>query len=552
MKYNWKNTTRNIGLFCTLFIAYFLSTHTSAKAAETVVLRYGVWEESISVTDLQSIAVTGQVPQKYKVYTNKFPSEKRQKFLEALQTKIGVNFVTLSRLLYTSVGSTILQDFSKLTFREDNTGMQALRTALVHGSKNSEGLSIISFIQNYPSERLVINLEEVPKVFSNLNLSYKQTNQFMQAITPRLAAKPTKQKYPFDPSEAGSGKVQVINLPKLKDKQRQRLVPVDIYWSNSVTPTKPVVILSHGFSSERKDMRYIAEHLASHGFVVAAVEHIGSNEEYKIDLTDLTTSRLTSMKPREFLERPKDISFVLDELAKFNQTDKHPLQGKLTTNNAMVIGHSFGGGTALSIAGAELQVNSLKERCPKVLRTTVSTGEALQCVAQDLPENRYQLQDPRIKQAIALNPTSSLMFGETGLEKVQVPTLILASSKDETTPALTEQIIGFTKITSPKWLIGIVGATHSSIKDPISTAQREEKKSVEVVGEQAADIRKYMKVITLAFASQMTSEANEYKTFLTPQYAQDASTPLFPIRLVTEIPADIMKEIDNAVSNNQQ
>jgi predicted dienelactone hydrolase len=176
----------------------------------------------------------------------------------------------------------------------------------------------------------------------------------------------------------------------------------------------------------------------------------------------------------------------------------------------------------------------------------------LQCVAKDLPENLYQLQDPRIKQAIALNPTSSLMFGKTGLEKVQVPTLILASSADKTTPALTEQIIGFTKITSPKWLIGIVGATHSSIKDPISTAQREEKKGVEVVGEQAADIRKYMKAITLAFASQMTPEANKYQVFITPEYAQYASTQAFPIRLVTDIPADILKEINNAVSNNQQ
>ncbi|MBD2471993.1 alpha/beta hydrolase [Nostoc sp. FACHB-145] len=555
MKYNWKNTAKNIGLFCTLFTTYFTSFNTSAKAAETVVLRYGQWEESISVTDLQSIAETGQVPQKYQVYTNKFPEKKRQDFLEVLRKEIPVNPLTLSRLLYTSVGSTILQDFARLTSRKDAAGMQALRSGLVLGVKSKEGqekLSIISFIQNYPSDRLVINLKEAPQVFRILNLSYQQTNQFMQAINSRLAAKPSTQKFPFDPSAAGNGKVKVINLPKLNDEQRQRLVPVDIYWSDSVTPAKPVVILSHGFSSNRKDMHYIAEHLASHGFVVAAVEHIGSNEKYKIDLTDLTKSKLTDMKPQEFLERPQDISFVLDELEKLNQTDKHQLQGKLKTDNAMVIGHSFGGGTALSIAGAELQVDSLKERCPQVLRATVSAGEGLQCVAKDLPENRYQLHDSRIKQAIALNPTSSIMFGETGLEKVQVPTLILASSADKTTPALAEQIIGFNKIPSPKWLIGIVGATHSSIKDPISTAQREEKKGVEVVGEQAADIRKYMKAITLAFASQMTSEANEYKIFLTPEYAQYASKQAFPIRLATEIPADILKEINNAVSNNQQ
>ncbi|MHC5829833.1 MAG: alpha/beta hydrolase family protein, partial [Nostoc sp.] len=119
----------------------------------------------------------------------------------------------------------------------------------------------------------------------------------------------------------------------------------------------------------------------------------------------------------------------------------------------------FGGGTALEIAGAELQLERLKQRCKKNL-TSFSEGEVMQCIAQELPENSYQLRDSRIKQAIALNPTTSLMFGETGLTKVQIPTLVLASSADKTTPALTEQIVGFEKIPSPKWLVGIVGGTH--------------------------------------------------------------------------------------------
>lgn len=96
MKHNWTNTTKNIGLFCTLIITYLFNTNTSVTAAENVVLRYGLLEESISVTDLKSIAKTGQVPQKYKVYTNKFPLEKRQKFLEVLRKKIPINFVTLT------------------------------------------------------------------------------------------------------------------------------------------------------------------------------------------------------------------------------------------------------------------------------------------------------------------------------------------------------------------------------------------------------------------------------------------------------------------------
>ncbi|QOV22799.1 alpha/beta hydrolase [Anabaenopsis elenkinii CCIBt3563] len=541
MRYTLPKITINIFLLITIMSTYLLLRIKPVKAAENVILRYGILEESISVEDLQKIAKTGIVPRQYQVYTQKFPPQEQQKFLEILRKKIPVNFVSLSRLLYTPVGSTILQDFSKLTFRKDEAGMQALRTALVHGSKTSEGLSVISFIQNYPSQNLVINVAEVPRVFGSFNLSYQQSNEFIQAITPQLAAKPTELNLPFDPGEVGTGKVQVINLPRLKDEQRQRLVPVDIYWSNAAISAKPVVILSHGYSSDRTDMRYIAEHLASHGYVVAALEHIGSNQDYRIHPIQGGLALL--MKPQEFLERPKDISFILDQLAEFNQQEGHPLQGKLTTNKAMVIGHSFGGGTAMSIAGGELQVDFLRERCAQFLDTTVNFGEGLQCVAKTLPQDRYRLGDPRIKQAIALNPTTSLMFGETGLENIQIPTLILASSADQVTPALTEQIISFSKISAPKWLIGIMGATHGSIKDPISTANREEQGGVEVVGEQAADLHRYIKVITLAFAAQMTPQGEEYKIFLTPEYAQYASTQGFPIRLVTEIPADVLEKL---------
>jgi predicted dienelactone hydrolase len=62
----------------------------------------------------------------------------------------------------------------------------------------------------------------------------------------------------------------------------------------------------------------------------------------------------------------------------------------------------------------------------------------------------------------------------------------------------------------------------------------------EVVGEQAADVRKYLKAIALSFAFQMTPEAKNYAIFLTSDYAQFASTAAFPFRLITQIPPDAM------------
>ncbi len=145
------------------------------------------------------------------------------------------------------------------------------------------------------------------------------------------------------------------------------------------------------------------------------------------------------------------MSFVLDELAKINQTPNNQLQSKLATNKVMVVGYSFGGTTALALAGGEFQIASLKHRCEQNSSKLTPVQEFI-CVAQELPENSYQLRDKRIKQIVALTSATSLLFGETGLSKVQVPTLMLTGSADNITPILSEQITSFATTPSP-WIV---------------------------------------------------------------------------------------------------
>ncbi|MHC5743525.1 MAG: alpha/beta hydrolase [Nostoc sp.] len=544
---SWRSLKTVAGFFGAIALTQF-GANTSAIAADTVVVRLGLFTESISVTELQKAVKTGKLPGSLQSLSE----EQRRFFLGALGMNIPMNVVTLDRLINTQIGTTILNDFATALARKDKAGVQALRAGLVLGSTAPQGLSILSFIAAYPSKRLEIDLPKAFVVAGNLNTAFWRTQQFMLAIAPQLdpiTPHPGTPQiaFPFDPSQPGSAQVKILNL-SLNDQKRDRKIPVDIYWSTAATPDKPVIVFSHGFGSVRTDLRYLAEHLASHGYVVAALEHPGSNQA-NANLALQGKTRV--MQPQEFLYRPQDISFVLDELAKLNQTTNHPLQGKLATTNAMVVGYSFGGGTALALAGAELQLEHLKQRCKKNL-TILSLGENMQCIAQELPENSYQLRDPRIKQAIALNPTTSLIFGETGLTKIQVPTIVLAGSADKTTPALTEQIVGFEKIPSPKSLVGIIGGTHLSVKDPSTTLDQIGQPNTpisggEVVGEQAADVRKYVKAIALAFAAQMTPEAKNYAIFLTPDYAQFASTAAFPFRLITQIPPDAMAVVKEFV-----
>jgi predicted dienelactone hydrolase len=336
----------------------------------------------------------------------------------------------------------------------------------------------------------------------------------------------------------------------LYDSKRDRKIPVDIYWSNAATQDKPLIIFSHGLGSVRSDLQYLAQHLASHGYVVAALEHPGSNEANTNAAFGGNTSLL---KPQEFIERPKDISFILDELTKVNQNNAS-LQGKLGTNNAMVIGYSFGGSTALSVAGAELQPHWMSKRCKDDV-ISFSLGEGIQCISAALPDDKYQLREPRIKSAIALNPVASLMFGDTGVSKVEIPTLIWGGSADKTAPALTEQVIPFTKITTPKWLVGVVGGTHLSVKDPTKTMDQKGKPNTpiageEVVGEKAVAVREYVKAVSLAMAAQMTPDAEKYAVFLSLEYAQLASKDGFEFRIVRDLPPEAKAVVDSFIKEN--
>lgn len=508
-----------------------------AQAAQTVVLRRGQESRAINIADLKTLAATETAPPRLEAAARILSPKQRQQITAALQAKFQLNAVDVRNFLNTQIGNELATALATATPRTDRVGVQAVKTALVVGANAPEGLSLINFLEAYPQPRLELNLDEVFQVVENFNGAFWQTQAFMAAIAPQLAPRRSQLDLPFDPTQSGSATVQVLSL-NFNDSERRREIPVDVYWSTDTSIAKPLIVFSHGLGSVRTDLRYLAEHLASHGYVVAALEHPGSNETH---IRDALKLKVPLLEAEEFLNRPKDISFILDELQILNQTAT-PLQGKLASDRVMVVGYSLGAATALSIAGAELQLTELKQRCPgNVL--AFSLGETAQCFARGLPEDRYQLRDSRVKVAIALSPTTSLLFGETGLTQVTIPTLIVAESADKSTPALTEQIIGFEQIPPPKWLVGIVGGTHLSVKDPSTTTDQAGQLDTlytggEVVGEQALDVRNYLKAIALAMAAQLTDEASQYALFLTPDYAQFASTEAFPIRLVTEIPPE--------------
>jgi predicted dienelactone hydrolase len=178
---------------------------------------------------------------------------------------------------------------------------------------------------------------------------------------------------------------------------------------------------------------------------------------------------------------------------------------------------------------------------------STAPGDWLQCAAAPLKEKKLQLQDKRVKSAIALNPVVGKLFGKHGLSRITNPVLMMTATEDALTPAVTHQLRPFTQLRGEKYLLTAIGATHLSIIDPAYPVGETASLIREKRGTETEALRQLTRGVTLAFVKQLTPEAQIYQPFLTSTYAQYLSTPDLLLRLNSELPANIKPWLDLAV-----
>jgi predicted dienelactone hydrolase len=172
---------------------------------------------------------------------------------------------------------------------------------------------------------------------------------FSLGTTAALAAEPKSPAEPQRWREAGPNQVEVATY-QWTDAVRQREVPVKIYYPRSAQRC-PVIIMSHGLGGSRDGYEYLGRHWASHGYVSVHPQHKGSDDEvWKGVPSPMESMQKAAANPANAMNRPKDVSFVIDRLEQLDREDG-PLRGRLDTGRIGMAGHSFGGYTTLAIAG---------------------------------------------------------------------------------------------------------------------------------------------------------------------------------------------------------
>lgn len=145
--------------------------------------------------------------------------------------------------------------------------------------------------------------------------------------------------------------VQTIDLD-WHDQARDRDVPARIYYPKSPAGPCPVIIFSHGAGGSREGYGFLGRHWASHGYVSVHLTHLGSDGSALRPggLDRLSQLREMVADPQNAINRPRDVSFAIDQLAKLNKEDK-VFKGLLDLDRVGVAGHSFGACTTLASAG---------------------------------------------------------------------------------------------------------------------------------------------------------------------------------------------------------
>jgi predicted dienelactone hydrolase len=195
----------------------------------------------------------------------------------------------------------------------------------------------------------------------------------------------------------------------------------------------PLVILSHGFSLGRTAYAWLAEHLASHGFVVVAPQHY--------ELVDETLSEFW----RASITRPLEMRMVLDYV-EAEALAEGEFAGLIDAERIAVVGHSYGGYTALAMAGARIDINGMQALCAEaeqagdpnawlcgmVLPFTADMAEL--AGFDGMPEGLWpSWRDQRVDAVVSM-AGDAYFFAEAGLAEIEIPVMALGGTADTGTP----------------------------------------------------------------------------------------------------------------------
>jgi predicted dienelactone hydrolase len=469
----------------------------------------------IKVDDLETFVATGEVSSELAYYLDRLSPQQVARLPELLSTPLELHPLSIAKFSNSTIGEAVIKNFGKgIRANVNQNGFLALRGAMIAAAFDSKGLTVINLLYQFPLETVYVDLQVLDQYFQQGEKLLQQremlTREFFTNYQSQIKTLSNNNSELKQPDLRIQGQYP-WHKQTFTYNNPHRLQPgyFDLYQPEVSQPV-PLVVISHGLASNRQTFAYLGKHLASYGFAVAVIEH----DDISLDRFDNFLSGTAKFpEPNNLVDQPLDVKYVLDKLEQESQV-KSQLKNKINLQQVGIIGQSFGGYTSLALAGGKLIADRTARECQKENYQDVllDLSSLARCTSNQLSASQYQLKDPRIKAAIAINPLGKI-FGQAGMSSINIPTMIIAGTDDLITPPVAEQIEPFTWLDNDleKYLVLVKPGTHFSF---LQTGLGVLPVPDDVVGPSPTSAHPSLKAISTAFFKVYLVHQKKYQNYL--------------------------------------
>ncbi|MBW4568878.1 MAG: alpha/beta hydrolase [Tolypothrix carrinoi HA7290-LM1] len=159
---------------------YFILSGVPALAAESVVLKYRIFRESVSVEELSTFAQTGKLSTSLRVNLA-LARQNPQAIRQYLTEPVKINPVILDKVLNSRIGNVILDQLTQVIHtRSRQADKQALRPALVVSASKDRQITLIEVIQNYPTPEVEVEGDRLESAYRQLRRLQENLPDFLR------------------------------------------------------------------------------------------------------------------------------------------------------------------------------------------------------------------------------------------------------------------------------------------------------------------------------------------------------------------------------------
>ncbi len=239
-------------------------------------------------------------------------------------------------------------------------------------------------------------------------------------------------------------------------------------------PKFPLIVLSHGTGGSGLSVGWFGAALASHGYIVAAVNHPGNNATEPYSARGFST----------WWERARDLSTVID----FMLADEQ-FGGRIDAARIGAAGFSLGGCTMIEIAGGLTDPGAFLAFCASPQKDGICKSppefptlfEDFEKLSQSDADFQAALRhagdssrDARVRAVFAMAPALGPAFPAPGLAKIPIPVAIVAGESDANVPVASSARYFAAHIPGAKLTLFPGGVGHYVFLDTCTTHGREQ------------------------------------------------------------------------------